>query len=282
MNHRISFFLLISLTLIISCTTDENIEAEENNYRNGLPYYFIQNGNYYFKYEWNEQDKINSYLEYDGPEETPSEYYFENNYMTANIYFSYDSLGRISYSQSAGECSVLNRFSNYYYTDDRLDSIISHQYNWEHFYYYLTYDSNHNCGPLESNYFYKSNNDSIRELRRQYWDYGNDCFAFNYREENYNYELNSLELGDEYQFRYTFDTELNEWPIRRIACNFNSLDYTYPLSMNVVSKDLYSTEGEFIRNIYSSELEYFPNNRLKLEIRTSSTGIKDTFEFFYR
>lgn len=281
-NQKNVLLLLCFVFLFLSCSNDQNPEIEENNYLTGKPHYFIRNGDFYFKYEWDELNRVSAFLEYESPGGNNSQYYFDNDYQTANIYLTYDDSDRIIFSSSAGNCHVHTIRSYYHYSDNRLDSIISDQHNWDFYWFYLNYENGDNCGPSQTQYFKTITNDPRIELQRKEWVFQDGCDKFNYQEKNYNIETDSLESIAEFQYKFTYDSEENEWPIRHIKCNFNTLAYTHPAMRNILSFDKYSLNGDFLENIYRSDFEYFSNGRLKSEIRTDQEGLMDTFQFYYR
>lgn len=268
----------ISMVFIFSCCND-NPEKEGNNYLRGNPHHLIKNGNYYLKYERDEMNRITSYKEYDSDD---SQNYFENDYTTGISSFTYDEDNRIISSESAGRCSVLRRNSDYYYSNNRLDSIISHQANWDFFWFHLTYDSDHSCGPSRARYLEERKNNGQLEIQIQHWEYSDQCDIFNYQEENFEFTSGSLEQEPIFHHEITFDSLENEWPIRRLHCNFHTLEYTHPKENNIVSYKIYDLNGNLHEDSYESDIEYFSNGRLKSEIRAYQSGTRDTFDFYYR
>jgi hypothetical protein len=226
-----------------------------------LPNYFIVNGSTWYKYGHDNNGRLNRIRRYF------NQFRFDQDQWEAEIFFEYngsDQFSKSSFYIDGG----LSSDANYFYTNGKLDSIITEDQAGDDYRFLLEYEEGTSCGPDRTHYFSPYN--SIHK-----------DFVY---DQNCGYTLTEVDSMNEtvtHSVELEFDNQANHWPHRFIFIHSNTHDYVYPYSNNITSKIIRDMDGNVIQS-YASEYIYYANGFPEKEIRTSGSGGVSTIEFYYK
>lgn len=270
------FFILVCIcctTIFFSCSENIVTDPEDTDLPptvlDSIPHYFVINGRTHISTNYDHSGRMSALAYY------LNEGGFNSYHPYDTVSLTYDSMDRVISSTVKKDGWGNEIIADYYYSNDRLDSIISTQFGEGEEAFYLYYEENFGLPTSTEYYSYEENweellRSEVTNITRLDDRVVRDVTIIHNTNDTISYSTETI-----------FDDKENFWPIRSVKPNSKSTCYVYKNQHNVIEYIVTEKKGKSYLNSFTSEFEFLPNGRPEREIRTYDEEIVN-IDFYYK